>query len=105
MSLAQVWATRDVWSYSVQGPLNSTKTHIWRTAGHTKFYNHLNCLKSSTYGVFLLSTNTFQHYKMHFWVPEPLNTTEYIHTDTYYLANDILKRCNRRMIFYSALKF
>ena len=75
MSLAKVWATWDMGSYSVPGPLNSTKTDIWRTARRTKFYNHSKCLQSSIYGVFLFSINTLQQYKIHFWTPESLNTT------------------------------
>ena len=39
MSLAKVWATRDIGSNSAPGPLKTTKTHIWRTARRTKFYN------------------------------------------------------------------
>ena len=93
MSLAKVWATRDMGSYSVPGPLNSTKTDIWRTARRTKFYNHLKCLQSSIYGVFLFIRNTLRQYKMHFWAQEPLNTAE---THIWQIA------C--RMVFYSTLK-
>ena len=93
MSLEKVWATRDMGSYSVPGPLNSTKTDIWRTARRTKFYNHLKCLQSSIYGVFLFSINTLRQYKMHFWAQEPLNTTE---THIWQIA------C--RMVFCSTLK-